>query len=303
MKAGLNQKIRALKSESLLLLAAIIWGFAFVAQREGMAYIGPLAFNAIRFTLGTLSLIPIALATRAHMPAPSRKTLALGSGLTGVVLFIAASLQQIGVVYTTAGKAGFITGLYVILVPILGLGLKHRTGRWTWLGAVGAVIGLYLLTVTESFTIEQGDRWVMFGAFFWAIHVHLLSEFAPRIGAIRLALIQFAICSLLSFGAALLFETIRLADVVSAAVPILYTGILSVGVAYTLQVVGQTGAPPAQAAIILSLETVFAVAGGWLILSERLALRGLVGCALMFAGMIVSQLDPKTQTVAALDEE
>ncbi len=271
----------------------MIWGVAFVAQRQGMAYIGPLAFNAIRFALGTLSLLPVFLLMRSRMPTPDRKTLIVGSVWTGVILFCAAFLQQIGVAYTTAGKAGFITGLYVVLVPILGLGLGHRTGRWTWLGVVSAVIGLYLLTVTESFTIEQGDLYVMVGAFFWAVHLHLLAAYAPRIGAIRLALIQFIICSAISFGAMMIFETTRIENVSDAALPILYTGILSVGVAYTLQVIGQTDAPPAQAAIILSLETVFAVLGGWLILSETLDVRGATGCALMFAGMIVSQLDGK----------
>lgn len=290
--------IRAWRSQILLVLTAMIWGVAFVAQRQGMAYIGPLAFNAIRFALGTLSLLPVFLAMRSRMPTPDRKTLIVGSALTGVILFCAAFLQQIGMVYTTAGKAGFITGLYVILVPILGLGLGHRTGRWTWLGAVGAMIGLYLLTVTEAFTIEQGDLYVMVGAFFWAVHLHLIAAYAPRIGAIRLALIQFIICSAISFVAMMIFETTRPESVLDAALPIFYAGVLSVGVAYTLQVIGQTDAPPAQAAIILSLETVFAVIGGWLILSETLAVRGLIGCALMFAGMIVSQLDggPATST-------
>ncbi len=290
----LSQSIQTLKAELALLLAAFIWGFAFVAQREGMAFIGPLAFNAIRFAFGALSLIPIALITRAGLPATNGKTLLIGGGVTGVILFIAASLQQIGVVYTTAGKAGFITGLYVILVPLMGLAVRQRVGRWTWLGAVCALIGLYCLTVTEAFTIAPGDLWVMAGAFFWAVHVHLIAQFAPRVGALRLALIQFAICSVLSFGAAFAFEPMRPSEVVNAALPILYAGVLSVGVAYTLQVVGQTDAPPAQAAIILSLETVFAVWGGWLLLGETLPPRGLLGCALMFAGMIVAQLDPRS---------
>jgi len=289
--------IRAWQAQILLLLTAIIWGVAFVAQRQGMAYIGPLAFNAIRFALGAVSLLPVFLVLRSRQPSPARKTLIVGSAVTGIVLFFAAFLQQIGVAYTTAGKAGFITGLYVILVPILGLGLGHRTGRWTWLGVASAVVGLYLLTVTEAFTIEPGDLYVMVGAFFWAVHLHLLTAYAPRIGALRLALMQFVICSLISFAAMLVFETPQIENVIDAALPILYTGILSVGVAYTLQVIGQTGASPSQAAIILSLETVFAVLGGWLILSETLDARGATGCALMFAGMIVSQLDGKPNKI------
>lgn len=281
----------ALGARVLLLVAAIIWGLAFVAQRQGMEFVQPFTFNAVRFALGSVSLLPFVFLNRHTPRAVNRRTLWLASVACGTVLFIAGSLQQIGIVYTTAGKAGFITGLYVILVPILGFVLQQRTGAWTWLGALAGVVGLYLLSVTDTHTIEYGDFLVLVGAFFWAIHVHLIARFVAPVGALRLALIQFVICALWSFLAALAFETIRAQDVLNAAIPILYTGILSVGVAYTFQVLGQRETPPAQAAIILSLETVFAVLGGWLILNETLPLRGILGCALMFSGMIVSQLD------------
>lgn len=281
-----------MKSRALLLITAIIWGFAFVAQRKGMEFVPPFTFNAIRFAIGCISLLPLAWLNRNGAPAlADRKTILLGGISTGLVLFLGSSFQQIGVVYTTAGKAGFITGLYVILVPIIGIVLKHRTGIWTWLGAFAGIIGLYLLTVNESLAVEYGDGVVLVGAFFWAGHVLVIDHFLPRIGAIRLSLMQCAICALVSLIAALLFETVQPAGIVDGAIPILYTGILSVGVAYTLQAVGQKGTPPAQAAIIMSLEAAFAVIGGWLLLNETLPLRGLIGCGLMFIGMIVSQLD------------
>ena len=285
---------RSLKSKALLLITAIIWGFAFVAQRKGMEFVSPFTFNAIRFLIGCVSLLPFVFVARDATPTTTnRKTIFLGGIAAGTILFIATSLQQIGVVYTTAGKAGFITGLYVILVPILGLALGHRTGLWTWAGAIAGVIGLYLLSVTDALTIEYGDLLVLIGAFFWAIHVHIIAKFGAPIGALRLSLMQFAICAGLSFIAALSFETTRASDLIDGALPILYTGVLSVGVAYTLQVVGQRDTPPSQAAIILNLETVFAVIGGWLLLSETLPPRGVIGCAVMFIGMIVSQLDAR----------
>ncbi len=282
-----------MKSRLILIATAIIWGFAFVAQRKGMESVQPFTFNAVRFLIGFISLMPVMLVNRRQdiHNSSSAKTIWLGGALTGLVLFIAASLQQIGMVYTTAGKAGFITGLYVVLVPIMGLALRHRTGVWTWLGAVASIVGLYLLTVTDALAIEQGDLFVLASAFFLALHVHLIGYFSARIGAIRLSMIQSAIVVIASLITALSFETIRIDGLLDAAAPILYTGVLSIGVAYTLQAVGQRNTPPSQAAIILSLESVFAAVGGWLLLNETLPLKGLVGCGLMFAGMTVSQLD------------
>lgn len=283
-----------MKSRALLLTTAIIWGLAFVAQRDGMQYVQPFTFNGVRFALGFLVLIPFGIFNRNEPIKTNRRMLVLGGLATSIVLFIAASLQQIGVAYTTAGKAGFITGLYVILVPIVGIVLKHRIGWLTWLSALVGVVGLYLLTVTESFTIEYGDFIVLLGAFFWTAHVHMIAHFASRIGAIRLSLIQIAICSLLSLGTAFAFETVRIDNLLAGAIPILYAGVMSVGIAYTFQVIGQQGTPPTQAALILCLETVFAVLGGWWLLGETLPLRGLMGCGLMFVGMVVSQFDIPT---------
>lgn len=289
--------MRTLKSDALLMLTATIWGFAFVAQRVGMEYVGPFTFNGVRFALGSLSLVPLMLLKRknpsaiaALLPPADRQTVAWGGALAGLVLFMGASLQQVGLVHTTAGNAGFITGLYVVIVPLLGLFWRQRPDLGTWIGALLAAAGLYLLSVTAAFEIAFGDLLVLVGAFFWAAHVLIIGWLSPRIESIQLACIQFAVCSLLSLITAAALETMTLQGLMGAALPILYGGLLSVGVAYTLQVVAQRDARPAHAAIILSLESVFAALGGWLLLGELLSARALAGCSLMMAGMLLSQL-------------
>lgn len=290
-----------LRSDLLLLLAAAIWGFAFVAQRVGMEHTGPLTFNGVRFALGAAALLPLIwwrgrLKVRERCAGTSgtaRHGGQLCCGLVlGVVLFGGATLQQTGLVYTTAGKAGFITGLYVVLVPLLGLGLGARTRGATWLGATLAAVGLYLLSVTGRLHMELGDLLVLGSALFWAVHVLLIGRWAPGTDPVQLACLQFAVCSALSLAGAFVLEDPAWSQLRDALWPLLYAGLMSTGVAYTLQVVAQRHAPPAHAAIILSLESVFAVLGGGVILGERLALRGWVGCALMLAGMILSQLGP-----------
>ena len=271
------------------MFAAVIWGFAFVAQRVGMEHIGPFIFNAIRFALGALALLPFAV-RRERRQAPRAGVMLYGGLLAGTVLFLGASLQQIGIVYTTAGKAGFITGLYVILVPFLGFFLRHKIGLPSWLGAALAAVGLYFLTVTGAFTIEKGDFYVLLSAFFWAAHVHIISWLSPKIPAARIAILQYAMVALLSFIVAFTTESFSVQDILNAAVPILYGGIMSVGIGYSLQVAAQKHASPTHAAIILSLEAVFAVLGGWVILSEGLSARSLLGCTLMLVGMLVSQV-------------
>jgi drug/metabolite transporter (DMT)-like permease len=290
-------KTITVKSDALLLATAIIWGFAFVAQRAGMEFIGPFTFNGIRFALGCLSLLPLVLISSEQrtaadhlLPPPGLKTILLGGGALGLALFLGASLQQIGLVYTTAGKAGFITGLYVIIVPILGFLGKQQANIGTWIGAVLATIGLYLLSVTEGFTIETGDLLVLIGAFFWAAHVLIIAWLSPRINPIKLAFSQYLVCSILSLITASIFEVITVSAIIEAFLPILYGGLGSVGIAYTLQVIAQRDAHPAHAAIILSLESVFAAVGGWFILDEIISARGLVGCGLMLFGMLLSQL-------------
>ena len=280
----------SLRADLLLLLTAFIWGFAFVAQRMGMEYVGPYLFNAARFALGCLPLLPFVTQNACGPLLPHLLRAAPGSLLAGLFLFAGSSLQQVRIVYTTAGKAGFITGLYVILVPILGLALGQQSGRNTWLGALVATAGLYLLSVEPPFSIAYGDALVLIGALFWAGHVLIIGRFAQQIDWAALAFLQFLTCSLLSFGVALAVEPVAWQPLVDAAWPVFYGGVLSVGVAYTLQVVAQRQAPASHAAIILSLETVFAALGGWWLLSEAMSLRGLAGCGLMFGGMLVSQL-------------
>lgn len=276
----------------LMLLAAAIWGFAFVAQRVGMDYVGPFTYNGVRFLLGGLSLLPLIFyfgrVGGYDQPSTFQETLLPGI-LTGTVLFIAVSLQQLGLLYTTAGKAAFITGLYLVLVPILGLFLKHRTGIATWMGCVLGLIGLYFLCIRESSSLQLGDLLVLIGAFFWAVHIHVIGHF-NRLSAVRLSCIQFLTCSMLGLIVAVFNETINWASLLQAALPILYGGLCSVGIAYTLQVVGQKFASPAHAAIILSMEAVFGVLGGYLLLGEHMGLQEIVGCLLMLTGMLVSQL-------------
>jgi drug/metabolite transporter (DMT)-like permease len=290
-------KIQTLKSDALLLLASAIWGFAFVAQRIGMDYVGPFTFNGVRFALGSLVLLPLILRngilknmSRKRPSSADTKTLIFGGGLLGITVFAAASLQQVGLVYTTAGNAGFITGLYVVIVPILGLFWGQHPNAGTWVGALLAAAGLYLLSVTDALTISFGDMLELIGAFIWAIQILVVGWLSPKIDPIKLAFAEFSMCSLLSLATAFIFEEIALNGLFQAAVPILYGGVLSVGVAYTLQVVAQQNAHPAHAAILFSLESVFAALGGWLILNETMGLRGLIGCTLMLSGMILSQL-------------
>ncbi len=291
----MNERTQRRISILQLLLASAIWGFAFVAQRAGMEHVGPFTFNGVRFLLGSAVLLPfLGFGRRADRTgAPDRSSsrkIACGMAVAGLLLFVAASLQQVGIVYTTAGKAGFITGLYVVIVPLLGLLRKQRTGLPVWIGAGFAIGGLYLLTVTGGATIGLGDGLVLASAFGWAVHVHVIGWLAGRVRPLRVAVVQFAVCGTLSLIVALITETIALPALLRALVPILYAGLLSTGVAYTLQVVGQRRVDPSRTGIILSMEGAFAVLGGWLLLSETMTARMLAGCGLMLVGMIAAQV-------------
>ncbi len=291
-----------LRANLTLLITAAIWGFAFVAQRSGMEHVGPFTFNAIRFTIGGLALVPLMIIldrqrTDAGTPVVrwSNRTLLVGGTLTGVVLFAAASLQQMGIVFTTAGKAGFITSLYVVLVPLLGLALGHRTSGAMWIGAALAAVGLYFLSIQGGFRMAWGDLLVLMGAVLWACHVLLLGRLSPATDTVKLAFLQFVVCAALSGIVALSTETTTAVALRAALIPILYTGIMSVGVGYTLQTMAQAHARPADTAIILSLEAVFAVIGGWLLLGEQLSMRALFGCGLMLTGILISQLGGRSE--------
>ncbi len=283
--------LKTLKSDALLLVTAAIWGLAFVAQRVGMDYIGPFLYNGVRFTLGSLALLPFALQpTNITALRKNLKTVLVGGLVAGVTLFLGSSFQQVGLVYTTAGHAGFITGLYVLLVPLIGVFLKQKIFLHNWLGTALAIIGLFLLTVRPPFTINKGDLFVLASPIFYALHVHIIGWLTMRVNAGPLAFIQYATCSVLSMFIALGFEPVHLSALVQATVPILYGGLMSVGVAYSLQIVAQRFAPPSHAAILLSMESVFAVLGGLWIINETLSAKGVAGCTLMFLGMIVSQI-------------
>jgi len=289
-----------LQSNVVLLLAAAIWGFAFVAQRVGMEYVGPFTFNGVRFALGALSLVPLILFYKQRADEKElkkqdlKKVVGVGM-LAGMVLFLGASLQQMGLVYTTAGKAAFITCLYIVFVPVVGIFLKQYISMMTWLGSIIAIGGLYLLCVKDSLFISYGEVLELIGALFWTFHILLIDRFSCQVDVLKLSFFQFVTCSMLSLLTAFCIETVSLEHIRQALVPILYGGIFSVGIAYTLQVVGQKYAQPSHVAIILSMETVFAAIGGWLILDEKLGLQELVGCAIMLAGMLLSQLQTQQQ--------
>lgn len=288
---------KELRSSLLLLLTAMIWGFAFVAQRAGMEHLGAFTYNGIRFGLGSMSLIPVIKIFDKpdnndidNNDKDTRLIIKYGI-IAGSVLFLGASLQQVGLLYTTAGKAGFITTLYIVLVPILGLFLKQKSSPSIWIGAIIATLGLYYLSINENLTIGFGDLLQLIGAIFWAIHIIVIGFFTRKVNSLKLSSMQFATCSILSFLVAFIFEDIEMVNIIKSAVPILYGGLMSVGIAYTLQVVAQRHAKASHAAIAMSMESVFAAIGGILLLGEKIPARGIMGCILMLVGMLVSQAD------------
>lgn len=282
-----------MRGNLILLLVAMIWGMAFSAQRAGMEYIGPFAFNGIRLALGCVSLLPLLFYFRRKSGRKEKRAegSAWKAGLaTGLIMFVDLSFQQVGLVYTTAGKAAFITCLYIILVPIGGLLLKQQITANTWFGAALSIVGLYFLCVKDGFAVEYGDLIVLGSAVFGAAHILAIGHYARNVDSLQLAFCQFFVCSIASLLVAAAFEPVALAAVMDAAIPILYGGLVSVGIAYTLQIVGQKYADPSHAVIIMSLESVFGALAGYLFLGELLAIGQLGGCALMLAGVLVSQL-------------
>ena len=293
---------QAIKADLLMLIAAVIWGFAFVAQREGMETMGPFLFNGVRFLIGVVALSPVVwyLSKKPqpdHKAEVSTKKLLIAGTMAGLLLFIAISFQQYGLQFTTAGKAGFITGLYIFFVPLIGLFFGQKTGSGTWLGATIALIGLYLLSIKEDFSIAEGDLPQLICAVFFASHVLYIGYFAKLMDPLKLSLVQYVVTGILSLLIAIVVELITWDMIKQTAIPLLYAGVMSTGIAYTLQVVAQQHAHSSHAAIILSLEGAFAVLGGWLLLDEYLSTRGLFGCGLMLTGMFLSQLLPKLDTV------
>ncbi|REG60259.1 drug/metabolite transporter (DMT)-like permease [Paraburkholderia sp. BL6669N2] len=296
MKAETRRHLRA---NVLMLIAATIWGSAFVAQRLSLDAIGPFLFTGLRFLLGALVVLTLIVCVRRpalaelwkREPGGARELLGAGV-LLGAVLAASISLQQIGLQYTKVANAGFISSLYVVIVPLLGVLFRHRTGIGTWLGAGLAAAGMYFLSVNEHFSMLYGDWYQLAGALVISIQMMLVGRFALRHDTLMLALVQFVTCGLACLVVGLAIEPISLAVIVRAAPTILYGGALSVGVAYTIQVVAQKHAAPAHAAVIFSMEGVFAALAAWVVLGETLSARALFGCALMLAGLIVCQVMP-----------
>lgn len=291
----------------LLLLTAAIWGVAFVAQSVGMDYVGPFTFNTVRSLLGGIVLIPcIVLLKRINVgskdtagaaehasgdPARQRKVLLTGGVACGVLLCIASNLQQFGIMYTSVGKSGFITAMYIVLVPVLGIFLKKKAGIKIWCSVAIAVGGLYLLCMTDSgFSIQKGDLLLLLGAVMFSFHILTIDYFSPKVDGVKMSCIQFFTCGILSMVGMFLFEQPQIGAILQAWMPIVYAGVLSCGVAYTLQIVGQKGMNPTVASLILSMESVISVIAGWLILHQKLSGRELLGCVLMFAAIILVQL-------------
>ena len=310
----------------LLALTALIWGSAFVAQSVGMDYLGPFTFNSIRSAMGGLVLLPVLFILKGRgrksrqpesaagepsayvssMGGPSagdssmgessvgdRKTLVTGGILCGIALAVASSLQQIGIVYTSAGKAGFITALYILIVPIIRLFLGRRAGRKVWIGVALAVAGMYFLCITDGFSISKGDFLVFLCAVIFSVHILVIDHFAPKVDSVALSCIQFLVCGILCAVPTLALERPQVDEILAAWMPLAYAGVLSCGVAYTLQVIAQKNTDPTVASLLLSLESVFSVLTGWVILGERLSGRELFGCALVFAAVLLAQLPGK----------
>lgn len=284
-------------SHGFLWLTAVIWGFAFVAQSVGMDLLGPYSFNATRFTLAALSMLPLAYLFERHRRADLSLTLKAGA-IAGLVLFLGATLQQVGLLYTTAANAGFITTMYMLFVPIAGLFLKHKIARNTWFGIILALVGLFMLTVGPNLSIQKGDGIELIGAFFWAGHVLVVGYYSRKVPIISFSIVQLVIVAVLSWLMALSFEQPTWQAIQLSWLPLVYAGIASSAIAYSLQTLGQKNVSPSSAALILSTEAVFAAIGGWLLMNETLSHRELLGCAFIFVGMMASQW-PTKQTKAA----
>ncbi|MGN0478758.1 MAG: DMT family transporter [Hominenteromicrobium sp.] len=290
--------MKQFKGALLLTLTALIWGTAFVAQSLGMDHLGPFTFNGVRNFIAALALLPIIffLRRRQNPAAQSgaaghyRKTLWIGGVLCGAALALASSLQQIGIQFTTAGKAGFLTALYIVVVPLLGLFFRKRVALPIWISVAIAAAGTYLLSVKENFTIGTGDLFVILCAVAFSVHILLVDRFSPLVSGVELSCIQFLTCGVLCTAAAFIAEQPSWNDIVLSLGPILYTGLMSSGVGYTLQIIGQKDTPPAVASLIMSLESVFAAISGWLILGESMTPKEALGCALVFAAVILAQL-------------
>lgn len=288
----------------LLFLTAVIWGVAFVAQKDGMDYVGPFTYNGVRSILGGLVLLPCILlldkvrggAEEKGSKIQERKELVLGGLCCGLILFAASSLQQLGLQYTSVGKAGFITAMYILLVPIMGIFIHRKVGIKVWVGVAFAVCGLYLLCMSNGLRLERGDTLVLVCALIFSLHILVIDYFSPKVDGVRMSCIQFWVCGILSVICSFLLETPEFHSILAAWKPVCYGGIMSCGVAYTLQIVGQKGMNPTVASLILSMESVVSVIAGFLIRHEELSRRQLMGCCFMFVAIVMAQLPERNRT-------
>lgn len=301
-----SQNSLKIRHSLLLLLAALIWGTTFVAQSIAARSISPFTYNFCRFYVGAIVLLPVAVLVGKRDPlAPNYTGIPIPGmrpkesrlrdvrtcGIAcGVLLFLAGGFQQAGLEYTTAGKSGFITALYIILVPVFGLFLHKKCPPVVWISVVLAVIGFYLLSVKEGFSVNRGDLLTLCSSSLFAMHILTVDHFIPRVNGIQLSCIQFIVAGTLSFFPAFLLETPSVSSIVQCIWPILYAGILSSGVAYTLQIVGQRGLNPTLASLLMSLESVISAISGWIVLGDSMSPKELFGCALVFSGVILAQL-------------
>lgn len=290
------------KNSLILLLTATIWGVAFVAQSVGMDYVGGFTFNWVRSILGGIVLLPVIYILNRQKPSvtqtpeekkASRKVLFTGGIACGICLCLASNFQQFGIKYTTVGKAGFITACYIVIVPIIGLFLNKKCSSYIWAAVIMALAGLYLLCIKDGFSISKGDFLVMICAVLFSVHILVIDYFSPRVDGVKMSCIQFFVCGILSGIPALILEHPQLPSILAAWQPILYAGVMSCGVAYTLQIVGQKNMNPTVASLILSLESCISVLAGWIILGQSMSLREISGCVIMFAAIILAQLPQK----------
>lgn len=281
-----------IRQSCLLFLAAFIWGFAFAAQSAGMEYVEPFTFNAVRCIIGSIALLPcIAFFSLRKRKKEDAGALLKGGTACGILLFIAVNLQQFGIQYTPVGKAGFITALYIIIVPLLGIFIHRKAGRQVWCGVVLALCGLYLLCMKEnSMHLAKGDILVLLCAVTFSFQILTVDHFSVIVDGIKMSFIQLFVCGCLSAVCMFLFEHPQMSQILAAWMPILYAGVMSCGVAYTLQIVAQKGMNPAVASLILSMESVFSVLAGWVVLHEKLGRSELLGCFLMFLAIILAQI-------------
>ena len=292
------------RNSLLLLLTATIWGVAFVAQSVSMDYIGGFTFNAVRNLIGALTLLPViwglgktkAPEEKKRIQASSdRKTLITGGICCGILLCFASNFQQFGIKYTSVGKAGFITACYIVIVPIIGIFLKKKCSPFIWIAVILSLCGLYLLCLTpgEGFAIGKGELLVLICAFLFSLHILVIDYFSPKTDGVKMSCIQFLVCGILTAIPAIILEHPSLSSFSGAWGATLYAGVMSCGVAYTLQIVGQKNMNPTVASLILSLESCISVLAGWIILGQKLSTREIIGCVVMFGAIVLAQLPQK----------